>query len=69
MLTSPAHTDLIDQALAPAFDSVDVHGTDGWLNPNDSRRPIVWSPDGTNIIDLGVADDVGPSRQPGRPFP
>jgi hypothetical protein len=56
MLTSPAHTDLINQALAPAFDSVDVNGVDGWLNPNDFRRSIVWSPDGTNIVVLGVAD-------------
>ncbi len=56
MLTSPAHTDLINQALAPAFDSVDVNGGDGWLNPNDSRRSIVWSPDGINIVVLGVVD-------------
>ena len=56
MLTSPAHTDLINQALAPAFDRVDVNGVDGWLNPNDTRRSIVWSPDGTNIVVLGVAD-------------
>lgn len=56
MLTSPAHTDLINQALAPAFDSVDVNGIAGWLNPNDSRRSIVWSPDGTNIVVLGVVD-------------
>jgi hypothetical protein len=56
MLTSPAHTDLINQALAPAFDSVDVNGVDGWLNPNDSRRSIVWSPDGINIVVLGVVD-------------
>ncbi len=56
MLTSPAHSDLINQALTPAFDSVDVNGVDGWLNPNDTRRSIVWSPDGTNIVVLGVAD-------------
>jgi hypothetical protein len=56
MLTSPAHTDLINQALAPAFDSVDVNGVDGWLNPDDSRRSIVWSPDGINIVVLGVVD-------------
>ena len=56
MLTSPAYSDLINQALAPAFDSVDVNGADGWLNPNDSRRSIVWSPDGINIVVLGVAD-------------
>ena len=56
MLTSPAHTDLVNQALAPAFDSVDVNGADGWLNPNDSRRSIVWSPDGINIVVLGVVD-------------
>jgi hypothetical protein len=56
MLTSPAHTDLINQALAPAFDRVDVNGVDGWLNPDDGRRSIVWSPDGTNIVVLGVVD-------------
>jgi hypothetical protein len=56
MLTSPAHTDLVNQALAPAFDSVDVNGVDGWLNPDDPRRSIVWSPDGINIVVLGVAD-------------
>jgi hypothetical protein len=56
MLTSPAHTDLINQALAPTFDRVDINGVDGWLNPNDTRRSIVWSPDGTNIIVLGVVD-------------
>ena len=56
MLTSPAHTDLISQALTPAFDSVDVNGVDGWLNSDDTRRSIVWSPDGTNIVVLGVAD-------------
>lgn len=56
MWTSPAHTDLINQALAPSFDSVEVNGVDGWLDPNDSRRSIVWSPDGTNIVVFGVAD-------------
>jgi hypothetical protein len=57
MLTSPAYTDLVPQALAPAFDRVDVNGVDGWLNPSEPRRSIVWSPDGTTIIVLGVADD------------
>jgi hypothetical protein len=56
MLTSPSHTDLIAQSLAPTFDRVNVNGVDGWLNPSDTRRTLVWSPDGTNIIVLGVAD-------------
>lgn len=56
MLTSPSHTDLIAQSLPPAFDRVDVNGVDGWLNPDDTRRTLVWSPDGTNIVVLGVAD-------------
>lgn len=56
MLTSPAHTDLVNQALAPTFDSVDVNGVDGWLNPNNTRRSMVWSPDGTNLVVLGVVD-------------
>jgi hypothetical protein len=57
MLTSPAQTDLIVQALEPAFERVDVNGTAGWLNTDDARRAIVWSPDGTTIAVLGVADD------------
>ncbi len=57
MLTSPIHTDLIHQALGAEFDRVDVNGADGWLNPNDNRRSIVWSPDGTTIVVLGVVDD------------
>ncbi len=56
MLTSPAYTDLVDQALAPAFDGVDIDGVNGWLNGDDIRRSVVWSPDGTNIVVLGVAD-------------
>ncbi|MGE5210585.1 MAG: hypothetical protein ACM3MM_04930 [Acidobacteriota bacterium] len=56
MLTSPSHTDLIAQSLAPTFDRVDVNGVDGWLNPDNTRRTLVWSPDGTNIVVLGVAD-------------
>ncbi len=57
MLTSPAHTDLIAQALSPTFESVDVNGAAGWLTTNGDRRSIVWSPDGTTIVVLGVADD------------
>lgn len=57
MLASPAHTDLIDQALAPAFERVDVNGMDGWLSTSGGRRSIVWSPDGSTIVVLGVADD------------
>lgn len=57
MLTSPSHSDLISQALSPAFERVDVNGTMGWLNTDDARRSIVWSPDGTTIVVLGVADD------------
>ena len=57
MLTSPSHTDLISQALSPTFERVDVNGTAGWLNTDDARRSIVWSPDGTTIVVLGVADD------------
>ena len=57
MLTSPAHTDLISQALSPIFDQVDVNGRTGWLNAGEGRRSIVWSPDGTTIVVLGVADD------------
>ncbi len=57
MLTSPAHTDLIGQALGPAFEQVDVNGAVGWLNANDGRRFIVWSPDGTTVVVLGVADE------------
>jgi hypothetical protein len=56
MLTSPSHSDLIAQSLAPTFDRVIVNGVDGWLNPDDTRRTLVWSPDGTNIVVLGVAD-------------
>lgn len=57
MLASPAHTDLIDQALTPAFERVDVNGMDGWLSTSGSRRSIVWSPDGSIVVVLGVADD------------
>lgn len=57
MLTSPARTDLISQALGSAFERVDVNGTMGWINLDDARRSIVWSPDGTTIVVLGVADD------------
>lgn len=58
MLTSPAHTDLISQALGPIFEQVDVNGKIGWLNADEGRRSIVWSPDGTTtIVVLGVADD------------
>jgi hypothetical protein len=57
MLTSPAHTDLISQALGPAFEQVDVNGTSGWLNTDEDRRSIVWSPDGITIVVLGVADE------------
>ena len=57
MLTSPAHTDLISQALSPIFEQVDVNGRTGWLNAGEGRRSIVWSPDGTTIVVLGVADD------------
>lgn len=57
MLTSPAHTDLISQALMPTFEQVDVNGTTGWLHPNDARRSIVWSPDGNTIVVLAVVDD------------
>lgn len=55
MLVSPAHTDLVNQALAFPFDEVDVNGAPGWLDP--SRAAIVWSPDGENVVVLGVADD------------
>jgi hypothetical protein len=57
METSPAHTDLINQALNPEFERVDANGADGWLNSNDARRSIVWSPDGTTFVVVGVADD------------
>jgi hypothetical protein len=57
LLASSAHTDLIDQALAPAFERVDVNGTDGWLSTGGGRRSIVWSPDGSTVVVLGVADD------------
>lgn len=57
MLTSPAHTDLISQALGPIFEQVDVNGRTGWLNAGEGRRSIVWSPDGTTVVVLGVADD------------
>ncbi len=57
MLTSPAHTDLISQALNPTFETVDVNGATGWLSDNGSRRAVVWSPDGTTIVVLGVADE------------
>jgi hypothetical protein len=57
MLTSPAHTNLISQTLGPIFERVDVNGTTGWLNSDSPRRSIVWSPDGTTIVVLGVVDD------------
>ena len=57
MLTSPAHTDLISQALGSSFELVHVNGTPGWLNTDDARQSVVWSPDGTTIVVLGVADD------------
>ena len=57
MLTSPDYTDLISQALGPAFEKVDVNGADGWVNANGGRRSVVWSPDGTTIVVLGVADE------------
>ena len=57
MLTSPAHTNLISQTLGPIFERVDVNGTTGWLNGDGPRRSIVWSPDGTTIVVLGVVDD------------
>ena len=53
----PDYTDLIVQALSPTFEKVDVNGADGWLNTNDGRRSIVWSPDGTTVVVLGVADE------------
>lgn len=57
MLTSPGLTDLIAPALGRSFERVDVNGTAGWLNTDDARRAIVWSPDGTTMAVLGVADD------------
>jgi hypothetical protein len=57
MLLSPAHTDVITQALGPAFEQVDVNGAQGWLNENTGRRALVWSPDGTTIVVLGIADE------------
>jgi hypothetical protein len=57
MLTSPGQTDLIAPALGRSFERVDVNGTAAWLNTDDARRAIVWSPDGTTIAVLGVADD------------
>ena len=60
MLISPSHTDLIAQALSPdvdSFEQVDVNGAVGWMNATSGRRSVVWSPDGTNIVVLGIADD------------
>jgi hypothetical protein len=57
MLLSPANTDVITQALGPAFEQVDVNGAQGWLNESNGRRALVWSPDGTTIVVLGVADE------------
>lgn len=60
MLISPSHTDLIAEALGPDFDpleQVDVNGHVGWMNATPGRRSVVWSPDGTNIVVLGIADD------------
>jgi hypothetical protein len=56
MLTSPGHTDLISQALGAEFERVDVNGAIGWLNASDDRRAIVWSPEGTTFVVLGVVD-------------
>ncbi|MDO8389189.1 MAG: hypothetical protein Q7V57_01770 [Actinomycetota bacterium] len=56
MLSSPASTHLIAQALGASFQRVDVNGTHGWLNSTDSRRSIVWAnPDGTVVV-LGTVD-------------
>ena len=57
MLSSPAHTDLISQALGSEFEQVDVNGVAAWFNADEYRRSIVWSPDGTTIVVLGVADE------------
>ncbi len=56
MLVSPAHTDLIVQALSPTFDHVEINGRDGWLNSTGDRRSIVWSPDGVTIVVFGTVE-------------
>lgn len=55
MLSSPAYTHLIAQALDSSFDQVDVNGRVGWLSAG-SRSSIVWSPDGYTIVVIGVVD-------------
>ena len=56
MLTSSASPDLVDQALGETFDLVGVAGAPGWCSSTDPRRAVVWSPDGDNVVVIGVTD-------------
>ncbi len=57
MISSPASTYLIAQALGAQFEQIDLDGVPAWSTTSNDRRAVVWSPDGETIVVLGVVDD------------